>query len=117
MDRRQFRREAAGVALRPLFFAPCKGRINNPACGSGDKYVQSEEFVDSHGGMLGEISISGQESNATTRHSAIINLAIRSIEADTGKEHADTFRRDLHPDLRADYVLASVSSHKRNAGH
>ena len=25
-----------------------------------------------------------------------------------GPEHADTFRRDLHPDLRADYVLATA---------
>jgi type I restriction enzyme M protein len=63
--------------------------------------------VESHGGKLGDISIYGQESNATTRRLAIMNLAIRGIEADFGPEHADTFRRDLHPDLRADYVLAN----------
>ena len=65
------------------------------------------KFVESHGGKLGDISIYGQESNATTRRLAIMNLAIRGIEADFGLEHADTFRRDLHPDLRADYVLAN----------
>jgi type I restriction enzyme M protein len=70
-------------------------------------FVQSEKFVEAHGGRLGDISIYGQESNATTRRLAMMNLAIRGIEADLGPEHADTFRRDLHPDLRADYVLAN----------
>jgi type I restriction enzyme M protein len=70
-------------------------------------FVQSEKSVEAHGGKLGDISIYGQESNATTRRLAIMNLAIRGIEADFGPEHADTFRRDLHPDLRADYVLAN----------
>jgi type I restriction enzyme M protein len=70
-------------------------------------FVQSEKFVESHGGKLGDISIYGQESNATTRRLAVMNLALRGIEADFGPEHADSFRRDLHPDLRADYVLAN----------
>ena len=86
---------------------PYKGRIYDPACGSGGMFVQSEKFVESHGGKLGDISIYGQESNATTRRLAVMNLALRGIEADFGPEHADTFRRDLHPDLRADYVLAN----------
>jgi type I restriction enzyme M protein len=70
-------------------------------------FVQSEKFVEAHGGKLGDISIYGQESNATTRRLAVMNLALRGIEADFGPEQADTFRRDLHPDLRADYVLAN----------
>jgi len=70
-------------------------------------FVQSEKFVEAHGGKLGDISIYGQESNATTRRLAMMNLAIRGIEADLGEEQADTFRRDLHPDLRADFVLAN----------
>ena len=74
---------------------------------SGGMFVQSEKFVEAHGGKLGDISIYGQESNATTRRLAVMNLAMRGIEADFGPEHADTFRRDLHPDLRADYVLAN----------
>ena len=36
-----------------------------------------------------------------------MNLALPGIEADFGPEHADTFRRDLNPDLRADFVLAN----------
>jgi len=86
---------------------PYKGRIYDPCCGSGGMFVQSEKFVESHGGKIGDISIYGQESNATTRRLAVMNLALRGIEADFGPEHADTFRRDLHPDLRADYVLAN----------
>jgi type I restriction enzyme M protein len=87
--------------------SPYKGRIYDPCCGSGGMFVQSEKFVLEHGGRLGDISIYGQESNATTRRLAVMNLALRGIEADFGPEHADTFRRDLHPDLRADYVLAN----------
>ncbi len=86
---------------------PYKGRIYDPCCGSGGMFVQSEKFVESHGGKLGDIAIYGQESNATTRRLAVMNLAIRGIEADFGPEHADTFRRDVHPDLRADYVIAN----------
>ena len=152
-----------------------KGRIYDPACGSGGSLpasrlcsvrfakkdraiaqgvVQSEKFVESHGGTgqrdsasskseatlpslkgnRGDISIYGQDkwarrqrpfglvkrarrvrlrrqqpkqSNATTRRLATMSLAIRGIEADIGKEHADTFRHVQHPDLRADYVIAN----------
>jgi type I restriction enzyme M protein len=96
------------VRLLVEMLAPYKGRIYDPACGSGGMFVQSEKFVESHGGSLGDISIYGQESNPTTRRLAIMNLALRGIaNADFGPENADTFRRDLHPDLRADYVLAN----------
>lgn len=103
----QFYTPSCVVRLLVETLAPYKGRIYDPACGSGGMFVQSEKFVESQGGKLGDISIYGQESNATTRRLAIMNLAIRGIEADFGPEHADTFRRDLHPDLRADYVLAN----------
>ena len=69
--------------------------------------LQSEATLPGLKGNRGDISIYGQESNATTRRLAVMNLALRGIEADFGPEHADTFRRDLHPDLRADYVLAN----------
>ncbi len=103
----QFYTPSCVVRLLVEMLAPYKGRVYDPACGSGGMFVQSEKFVESHGGKLGDISIYGQESNATTRRLAIMNLAIRGIEADFGPEQADTFRRDLHPDLRADYVLAN----------
>ena len=103
----QFYTPSCVVRLLVEMLAPYKGRIYDPACGSGGMFVQSEKFVESHGGKIGDISIYGRESNATTRRLAIMNLAIRGIEADFGPEHADTFRRDLHPDLHADYVLAN----------
>ncbi|MDZ4814438.1 MAG: class I SAM-dependent DNA methyltransferase [Pseudomonadota bacterium] len=103
----QFYTPSCVVRLLVEMLAPYKGRIYDPACGSGGMFVQSEKFVESHGGKLGDISIYGQESNPTTRRLAVMNLALRGIEADFGREQADTFRRDLHPDLRADYVLAN----------
>jgi len=103
----QFYTPSCVVRCLVEMLAPYKGRIYDPACGSGGMFVQSEKFVESHGGKIGDISIYGQESNATTRRLAIMNLAIRGIEADIGKEHADTFRNVQHPDLRADYVLAN----------
>jgi type I restriction enzyme M protein len=87
--------------------SPYRGRIYDPACGSGGMFVQSEKFVESHGGKIGDISIYGQESNHTTRRLAVMNLAIRGIEADFGPENADTFKRDLHKDLKADFVIAN----------
>lgn len=87
--------------------APYKGRIYDPCNGSGGLFVQSEKFIEAHGGKLGDISIYGQESNPTTWKLALMNLAIRGIEGDLGKQAADTFRTDLHPDLKADYILAN----------
>jgi type I restriction enzyme M protein len=103
----QFYTPSCVVRCLVEMLAPYKGRIYDPACGSGGMFVQSEKFVESHGGKLGDISIYGQESNATTRRLAIMNLAIRGIEADIGKEHADTFRNVQHPDIRFDYILAN----------
>ena len=103
----QFYTPSCVVRCLVEMLGPYKGRIYDPCCGSGGMFVQSEKFVEAHGGKIGDISIYGQESNATTRRLAIMNLAIRGIEADFGPEHADSFRRDLHPDLRADYVLAN----------
>jgi len=93
---------------------PYKGRVFDPCCGSGGMFVQSIEFVKAHatgngngGKAKADISIFGQESNHTTWRLAKMNLAIRQIENNLGKEHADSFHRDLHPDLKADFVLAN----------
>ena len=87
--------------------APYKGRIFDPCCGSGGMFVQSEKFVEAHGGKIGDISIYGQESNPNTFKLARMNLAIRGIEGDLGKQPADSFHNDQHPDLKADYILAN----------
>ena len=103
----QFYTPSCVVRVLVEMLSPYKGRVYDPCCGSGGMFVQSEKFVEAHGGKIGDISIYGQESNATTRRLALMNLAIRGIEADIGAEQADTYRHDLHPDLRADYVLAN----------
>jgi type I restriction enzyme M protein len=74
---------------------------------SGGMFVQSEKFIEAHGGKIGDVSIYGQESNPTTWRLAAMNLAIRGIDFNLGKEPADTFVRNQHPDLRADFVLAN----------
>ena len=85
--------------------APWKGRVYDPACGSGGMFVQSEKFIEEHGGKVGQISVYGQESNYTTWRLAKMNLAIRGIDARIA--HGDSFHADGHPDLKADYVLAN----------
>ncbi len=70
-------------------------------------FVQSEKFIEAHGGKLGDVSIYGQESNPTTWRLAAMNLAIRGIEYNLGREPGDTFTRNQHPDLRADFILAN----------
>ncbi|KOR80285.1 N-6 DNA methylase [Bacillus sp. FJAT-21352] len=86
---------------------PYKGRIYDPACGSGGMFVQSEKFVAEHNGKLSDLSIYGQELNSTTWKLCMMNLAIRGLEADIGGKHADTFHDDLHRNLKADYILAN----------
>jgi len=86
---------------------PFRGRVYDPCCGSGGMFVQSEKFVEARGGRINDIAIYGQESNPTTWKLAKMNLAIRGIESNLGPEHADSFHRDLHPDLKADFVLAN----------
>ena len=86
---------------------PYAGRVYDPACGSGGMFVQSEKFAEAHGGNKTDVSIFGQESNPTTWRLAHMNLAIHSIEANLGPAPADTFLRDAHPDLKADFVLAN----------
>ena len=93
--------------LLVFMIAPYKGRVYDCCHGSAGLFVQSEKFIEAHGGKLGDISIYGQESNPTTWKLAVMNLAIRGIEGDLGKYAADTFRNDLHPDLKADYTLAN----------
>nr|WP_254214049.1 class I SAM-dependent DNA methyltransferase [Burkholderia multivorans] len=103
----QFYTPASVVRVLVEVLAPHEGRVYDPCCGSGGMFVQSEKFIESHGGKADDISIYGQEANPTTWRLVAMNLAIRGLAADLGKEPADTFHRDQHPDLRADYVLAN----------
>ena len=86
---------------------PKKGRIYDPCCGSGGMFVQSDNFVETHGGRRDDIYVYGQESNPTTWRLAIMNLSIRGIAHDLSDEPADTFARDKHLDKKFDYILAN----------
>ena len=103
----QFYTPASVVKVLVEVLAPHKGKVYDPCCGSGGMFVQSEKFIESHGGRFGDMSIYGQEANPTTWRLVAMNLAIRGMDFNLGKEPADTFHRDQHPDLRADYVLAN----------
>jgi type I restriction enzyme M protein len=86
---------------------PYKGRVYDPCCGSGGMFVQSETFVESHGGRIGDIAIYGQESNNTTWRLAKMNLAVRGIDADIRWNNEGSFLKDELRDLRFDYILAN----------
>ena len=86
---------------------PYKGKIYNPACCTGGMFVQSMKFIESHHGNQKDVSIYGQEYTSNTYKLAKINLAIRGITANLGAVPADTFGRDQHPDLKADFIMAN----------
>lgn len=95
------------VRLLVELLEPFKGRVYDPCCGSGGMFVQSEKFVEEHGGRLGDIAIYGQESNYTTWRLAKMNLAVRGIDADIRWNNEGSFHKDELKDLRADFVLAN----------
>ncbi len=95
------------VSLIVEMLEPYKGKVYDPAMGSGGFFVQSESFIEKYGGKIGDISVYGQESNPTTWRLAAMNMAIRGIDFNFGKQPADTFTNDQHPDLRADFVMAN----------
>ena len=86
---------------------PYKGRVYDPCCGSGGMFVQSERFVEAHGGRIGDIAIYGQESNYTTWRLAKMNLAVRGIDTDIRWNNEGSFHKDDLKDLRADFILAN----------
>ncbi|MBU0621755.1 MAG: type I restriction-modification system subunit M [Gammaproteobacteria bacterium] len=103
----QFYTPASIVKTLVAVLAPHHGKVYDPCCGSGGMFVQSEKFIESHGGKLGDVAIFGQESNPTTWRLAAMNLAIRGIDFNLGREPGDTFTKNQHPDLRADFILAN----------
>ena len=103
----QFYTPASIVKTLVAVLAPHHGKVYDPCCGSGGMFVQSEKFIKSHGGNIGDVSIYGQESNPTTWRLAAMNLAIRGIDYNLGREPSDTFTKNQHADLRADFVLAN----------
>ncbi|WP_313617221.1 class I SAM-dependent DNA methyltransferase [Rhizobium sp.] len=86
---------------------PYKGRVYDPCCGSGGMFVQSEKFIEEHGGRRDDIAIYGQEINHTTWRLAKMNLAVQGIDADIRWNNEGSFHRDELPDLKADFILAN----------
>ena len=104
----QFYTAGCVVQLLVEMIQPFKGQVYDPCCGSGGMFVQSERFVEAHERPTAPTSsIYGQESNPTTWRLAKMNLAIRGIDANLGSKWADSFHEDLHPGLKADFVLAN----------
>jgi type I restriction enzyme M protein len=95
------------VRLLVEMIEPYKGRVYDPCCGSGGMFVQSEKFVEAHGGQRHDLTINGQELNLNTWRLCKMNLAIRGLEGNLGPQWGDTFHKDLHPDLKADFILAN----------
>ncbi|MBD9371342.1 SAM-dependent DNA methyltransferase [Rhizobium sp. ARZ01] len=86
---------------------PYKGRVYDPCCGSGGMFVQSEKFIEEHGGRRDDIAIYGQEINHTTWRLAKMNLAVQGIDADIRWNNEGSFHRDELPDMKADFILAN----------
>lgn len=103
----QFYTPASIVKTLVAVLSPHEGKVYDPCCGSGGMFVQSENFIEAHGGKIGDVAIYGQEANPTTWRLAAMNLAIRGIDFNLGREPADTFTKNQHADLRADYILAN----------
>ncbi len=95
------------VRLLVEMLEPYKGRVYDPCCGSGGMFVQSEKFVEEHGGRVGDLSIWGQESNYTTWRLCRMNLAVRGIDSDIKWNNEGSFHKDEFKDLRADFILAN----------
>ncbi|MBI3617941.1 MAG: SAM-dependent DNA methyltransferase [Candidatus Omnitrophica bacterium] len=103
----QFYTPRSIVNLLVQMLEPYQGRVFDPCCGSGGMFVQSEKFIENHGGNVGDLSIYGQESNQTTWRLAKMNLAIRGIDANIAWNNEGSFLKDAHKDLKADFVIAN----------
>lgn len=104
------------VRLLVEMLEPFSGRVYDPAAGSGGMFVQADRFITAHGGNRNDLSVFGQERNPTTWRLAKMNLALRGIEANLGPQWGDSFRQDLHPDLKADFVIANPPFNIRDWG-
>lgn len=95
------------VRLLVEMLEPYKGRVYDPCCGSGGMFVQSEKFVEEHGGRVDDLSIWGQESNNTTWRLCRMNLAVRGIDSDIRWNNEGSFHKDEFRDEKFDFILAN----------
>ena len=113
----QFYTPKAIVKLMVEMIEPYKGRVYDPACGSGGMFVMSEKFVTEHQGNISDITVYGQESNQTTWKLSKMNLAIRNINSQFVSWNTEgSFLKDSHPDLKADFILANPPFNQKDWG-
>lgn len=109
----QFYTPTSVVDLIVECLEPYEGRVYDPAMGSGGFFVSSKRFIEAHSDnrhvdeAKRKISIYGQESNPTTWRLSAMNMAIRGIDFDFGKDPSDTFSKNQHSDLKADFIMAN----------
>ncbi|MEE9408002.1 MAG: class I SAM-dependent DNA methyltransferase [Polaribacter sp.] len=113
----QFYTPKAIVKLMVEMIEPYKGRVYDPASGSGGMFVMSEKFVTEHSGHVKDITVYGQESNQTTWKLSKMNLAIRNINSKFVAWNTEgSFLKDAHPDLKADFILANPPFNQKEWG-
>jgi type I restriction enzyme M protein len=113
----QFYTPKAIVKLMVEMIEPYKGRVYDPASGSGGMFVMSEKFVTEHSGNIKDITVYGQESNQTTWKLSKMNLAIRNINSKFVVWNTEgTFLKNAHPDLKADFVIANPPFNQKDWG-
>ncbi|MBO1268700.1 class I SAM-dependent DNA methyltransferase [Arthrobacter cavernae] len=103
----EFYTPAGVVRVLVEVLEPHSGRVYDPACGSGGMFVQTEKFLDAHKEDRTAISVYGQELNERTWRMAKMNLAIHGLNANLASRWGDTFARDQHPDMQADFIMAN----------
>ena len=100
---------------------PFEGRVYDPCCGSGGMFVQAGKFIEEHAYARRDgranrrdvdmakrrISIYGQERNHTTWRLAMMNLAVRGIDADIAWNNEGSFLRDAFSTDRFDFAMAN----------
>jgi type I restriction enzyme M protein len=101
----QFFTPGSIVRLLVNLLQPYKGRIFDPACGSGGMFVQSYKFINEHDGDRNDISIYGQESTAQTLRLCLMNLMLRNLSFDI--RLGNSLLDDKFPNLKADYIIAN----------
>ncbi len=101
----QFFTPGSIVRLLVEMLEPYKGRIFDPACGSGGMFVQSLKFIQEHGGNKKDIAIYGQEMTAQTMRLCLMNLMLRNLSFDI--KLGNSLLNDKFPDLKADYIIAN----------
>jgi type I restriction enzyme M protein len=111
----EFFTPTAIVQLIVGIIEPFHGRIFDPACGSGDMFVQSARFVTEHQkNPEAELSIYGQEKVTETVRLGKMNLSVHGLAGDIRQGNA--YYEDLHRSTgKFDFVMANSASDARGS--